>query len=186
MVNETLSKGGNTATRKAAFQLHCAATNSELIVSVCLIVKYFTTGSKCSTVEKCGLTSMYKSYKKNNIHSEKTPWMYRCWSLNSRRECWSRFQKHPEHAPSKFCNRSLTISYIDSLVMSLEQRFSEENLPAYSLLKLHPQVMLDMTCEDFLCSCYNLKVFFGEAALWYNLWKEKNVFSQRSNWKKQN
>ncbi|KAG8235671.1 hypothetical protein J437_LFUL015041 [Ladona fulva] len=39
---ETLLKGtdSNNATRKAAFQMHCAATKSELIVSVCLIAKY--------------------------------------------------------------------------------------------------------------------------------------------------
>lgn len=36
----TLSKDGNNATRKSAFQLHCAATNSQFIVSVCLIAKY--------------------------------------------------------------------------------------------------------------------------------------------------
>ncbi|KAG8236041.1 hypothetical protein J437_LFUL015641, partial [Ladona fulva] len=42
MVLETLSRGtdSNNATRKAAFQMHCAATKSEFIVSVCLIAKY--------------------------------------------------------------------------------------------------------------------------------------------------
>ncbi|CAG9814661.1 unnamed protein product [Phaedon cochleariae] len=37
---EILSRDGNTATRKVAFQLHCTATKSEFIVSVRLIAKY--------------------------------------------------------------------------------------------------------------------------------------------------
>lgn len=61
-------------------------------------------------------------------------------------------QKHranpPAQTPSEFWRRSLIIPYIDSLIMSLEQRFSEENLPAFSLITLHPHVMLDMTYED--------------------------------------
>lgn len=35
---EKLSKDGNNTT--AAFQIHCTATNSEFIISVCLIAKY--------------------------------------------------------------------------------------------------------------------------------------------------
>ncbi|XP_039307843.1 zinc finger MYM-type protein 1 isoform X1 [Solenopsis invicta] len=37
---ELLSKDGNTATRKTAFQLHCAATKSQFIICIGLIAKY--------------------------------------------------------------------------------------------------------------------------------------------------
>ncbi|KAG8233831.1 hypothetical protein J437_LFUL008053 [Ladona fulva] len=63
-------------------------------------------------------------------------------------------QKHRANPPAltsgEFWRRSLIIPYIDSLIMSLEQRFSEENLAAFSLFTLHPHAMLNMTYEDFL------------------------------------
>ncbi|KAJ8876480.1 hypothetical protein PR048_020925, partial [Dryococelus australis] len=39
MALETLSKDCDIATRKTVFQMHCASTNSEFIVCVCLIAK---------------------------------------------------------------------------------------------------------------------------------------------------
>ncbi|CAH2100744.1 unnamed protein product [Euphydryas editha] len=50
----------------------------------------------------------------------------------------------PAQTPSEFRKRSLMIPYLDSLILSLEQRFSEENLPANSLLTLHPHIMVQM------------------------------------------
>ncbi|KAJ8913933.1 hypothetical protein NQ315_005731 [Exocentrus adspersus] len=81
--------------------------------------------------------------------------------------------------PSEFWKRSLIIPYTDSLIMSPEQRFSDKNLPAYSLLTLHTHIMLDMTYEDFMKKkteffvTYNLPEFSAEAELWYNQWREK-------------
>lgn len=48
----------------------------------------------------------------------------------------------PAQTPNEFWRRSLIIPFIDSLIMSLDQRFSEENLPAFSLITFHPFVML--------------------------------------------
>ncbi|KAJ8877629.1 hypothetical protein PR048_022084 [Dryococelus australis] len=64
--------------------------------------------------------------------------------------------------------------------MSLAQLFSKENLPTYSLLPLHPHIMLDIWFEDLFekktecfCNYYNLNCFLGNVGLWYNQWKKK-------------
>ncbi|KAG8223795.1 hypothetical protein J437_LFUL001516 [Ladona fulva] len=139
MALETLSRGtdSNNATRKAAFQMHCAATKSEFIVKAKTIAEHLGADFNMPRV------------------------------INE--------QKHRANPPTltsgEFWRRSLIIPYIDSLIMSLEQRFSEENLPAFSLLTLHPHAMLNMTYEDFLkkttsfCSFYNVNDFLSEAGL---------------------
>lgn len=45
---------------------------------------------------------------------------------------------HPSENVSDYWKRALLIPYLDSLICSLEERFSDDNLPAFSLLSLHP------------------------------------------------
>lgn len=90
----------------------------------------------------------------------------------------------PASTPVEFWKRSLIIPYLDSLITSLEQRFSDENLPAFSLLTLHPFIMLDMTLEEFkkrtydFSNYYDLTNFYNEAELWYILWRDKKIKKQ--------
>ena len=203
MALDILSKDGNIATRKAAFPMYCAATNSQFIVSMCLIAKYSallqpvvnTLQSKSMDLLQCAnhikkITDVLKKHRENaDVQSQsfidEAEKIAENLGIDFRMPRVNNQQKHranpPAQTPSEYWKRSLIIPYIDSLIMSLEQRFSEENLPAYSLLTLHPHVMLDMTYEDFLkktesfYSYYNLHGFLDEAELWYNQWKERNI-----------
>ncbi|CAI6368778.1 unnamed protein product [Macrosiphum euphorbiae] len=94
-------------------------------------------------------------------------------------------QQHRSNPPAlnsaEFWKRSLLIPYLDSLISSLERRFSDENIPAFSLLLLHPSNMLDMNTKEFklkindFANYYQIKDLESEAELWYNIWKEKKL-----------
>ncbi|CAG4918450.1 unnamed protein product [Colias eurytheme] len=76
--------------------------------------------------------------------------------------------------------RSIIIPYLDSLISALDQRFSNEHLPAFSLMSLHPNTMLSMTLSDFQENCKAFTNFYElaiepEAELWYKLWKDKGI-----------
>lgn len=81
MALEKLSTDGNNATRKAAFQMHCAATKSEFIVSVCLIAKYSALLQPVVNAlqsKSVDLLQCANHIKKNHRHHEKTPWKCGC------------------------------------------------------------------------------------------------------------
>jgi hypothetical protein len=94
-------------------------------------------------------------------------------------------QQHRSNSPAsnsaEYWKRSLLIPYLDSLISSLERRFSDENLPAFSLFLLHPSNMLDMNIKEFklkindFADYYLIKDLDSEAELWYNTWKEKKL-----------
>lgn len=77
---------------------------------------------------------------------------------------------HPSEDVSDYWKRALLIPYLDSLICSLEERFSDDNLPAFSLLSLHPSNMLQIYEQ-----IYELTNLEHEIELWYSLWKEKNL-----------
>ncbi|KAL4103758.1 hypothetical protein QTP88_019099 [Uroleucon formosanum] len=84
-------------------------------------------------------------------------------------------QQHRSNPPAlnsaEFWKRSLLIPYLDSLISSLERRFSDENLPAFSLLLIHPSNMLDMNTKEFklkihdFANYYQIKDLESEAEL---------------------
>jgi hypothetical protein len=88
---------------------------------------------------------------------------------------------HPAESLCKFWKRSVIIPYLDSLISALDQRFSNEHLPAFSLMSIHPCSMLNMSLVDFkekskdFCQYYDLPLFEHEAELWYKLWKDKGI-----------
>ncbi|CAH2094695.1 unnamed protein product [Euphydryas editha] len=71
--------------------------------------------------------------------------------------------------------------HVSELIPKHSNVFPEDNLPAYSLLTLHPHIMLQMSYQDFIKktelfgSYYNLSGFLGKAELWYNMWEQKNM-----------
>lgn len=197
-----LSKESNNATRKAAFQLYCAAINSEFIVSVCVISKYSALlqpivnvlQSKSIDLLQCAnhikrIIDILRKHR-GNVDEHSCSFVAEAQEIADALEVdftmprIAKRQTHrenpPAESPTQFWKRSLIIPYIDSLIMSLEERFSENNLPAYSLISLHPYNMLQMTFEEFFnkteafCEFYNLNsTFHNEAELWYHLWEEK-------------
>ena len=198
-----LSTDGHAATRKAAFQMHCAASNSEFIVSVCLIAKYSALlqpvvnvlQSKSLDLLQCmnhikRITDLLKTHRENvsaesvyiikdaekiaeDINTDfKMPRVTNRQTLRA---------NPPAASGTEYWTRSFIIPYLDSLIMSLGQRFSNENLPAYELLSLHPSIFLSLPFAEFFqkvkifCDYYNLNNILAEVELWYNLWKEKKM-----------
>ena len=93
---------------------------------------------------------------------------------------------HPCSSSSDYWKSSLVIPYLDSLVSSLQQRFSDSHAPAFSLTILHPANMLKMTSDEFktrskeFSEYYFLPDFDSEAELWYNLWNDKKLTKELS------
>ena len=86
--------------------------------------------------------------------------------------------------PSNFCNPameeyyrlSIFIPYLDSLISSLQIRFSPETRFTFSLCALHSSYLLHHTEEEYfyeidqICKHYEIDDFKAEAATWFELW----------------
>ena len=84
---------------------------------------------------------------------------------------------------SNFCNTameeyyrlSIFIPYLDSLISSLQIRFSPENRFTFSLCALHPSYLLHHTKEEYfneidqICKHYKIDNFKLDAATWFEL-----------------
>lgn len=55
----------------------------------------------------------------------------------------------PADCAQSYFKRAIFIPYLDSLVSSLNERFSEENEVAYSLFQLSPKYMLKLDEEQY-------------------------------------
>lgn len=199
---ENISKDGNAAARKNAYQLHCAATKSVFIICVTLIAKYSAIlepvanalQSKSIDMHTCTnhikrIISLVKDHRQNvDTESENIIETSQGTAsalgtdlqvprIASRQQHRS---NHPAQSSSDYWKRSIIIPYLDSLISALDQRFSNEHLPAFSLMSLHPNTMLSMTLSDFQENCKAFTNFYElaiepEAELWYKLWKDKGI-----------
>ena len=55
----------------------------------------------------------------------------------------------PCDSPESYYRRCVFIPYLDSLITSLSERFSEENEPAYLLFQLHPNNMRHLAKDEY-------------------------------------
>jgi hypothetical protein len=78
--------------------------------------------------------------------------------------------------PEQYFKIAVYIPYLDSLVSTLETRFTEENKPAYSLLSLHPCRMAKLNRNEFkdhikaVADLYKIDNFLEESESWYDVW----------------
>lgn len=200
---EKLSNEGNEGTRKKAFQLHSAATKSAFIITVFIISKYSALlepvvnalQSKNIDLIQCAshvkrITSIISEHRQNvdseiedllndvQVTAEKIDVELQIPRIVQRQ---TNRANHPSTNATEYWKRSLLIPYLDSLKSSLEDRFSDDNTPAYSLQSLHPLFMLKTSINDVksrmnnFCQFYNLEHFDGEIELWFELWKGKKM-----------
>lgn len=86
---------------------------------------------------------------------------------------------HPTTHFSDYWKKSLLIPYLDSLIMALNNRFSDENLTAFSLLSLHLSNLVKTSIDDLklkmneLADFYQIPNLINEIELWLKVWKEK-------------
>lgn len=88
---------------------------------------------------------------------------------------------YPTNDIKEFFRQSLFIPYLDSIIMSINDRFSDENLKAFSLFSLHPKKMKKMSIQEFSKVVKSINHLYGplldnfeeEAITWYEFWLRK-------------
>lgn len=142
---ETLSRDGNNATRKHAYQLHAAASKASFIFSLVLISKYsgiieptvnVLQSVSLDTVQASQHISRILKLIKDHRNdpekvtediikdataiAEKIGLTEDMKSVPRTVERQQHRSNHPAKSPSEFWRRSMTIPYLDSIINSLE------------------------------------------------------------------
>lgn len=200
---EKLSKEGNYATQKTAFQLNNAVKDSTFILCLVLISKYSALLEPVANVLQAKHLDLFSCtdhmkkilniVKKNRRNAEDeienlladSQSLAQIIGVTFQKPRTIERQKNRSNPPStnetEYWKISLLIPYLDFFISSIERRFHDENLPAFSLFLLHPANMLKINFQDFkkkttiFTDYYSLQNFDGEAELWYNHWKDKQL-----------
>jgi hypothetical protein len=75
-----------------------------------------------------------------------------------------------------YFRQTIFVPYLDSLISSLTNRFSEDNSPQFQLFRLHPAIMTRLNRSDFknsvaiISRSYVIDNFELEAMNWYDFW----------------
>ncbi|KAJ8910066.1 hypothetical protein NQ315_013321, partial [Exocentrus adspersus] len=79
--------------------------------------------------------------------------------------------------PEIYFRRNIFCPYLDSLIESIEERFSQKNSTAYMLFKLHPKYIRTLTSENLvqIGALYGLKNIKEEGSLWKDYIIQKNI-----------
>nr|CAI5865645.1 unnamed protein product [Callosobruchus analis] len=197
---ETLSVEGNYATRKSAYQLHSAVTKPVFIVSLQTIAKYsaviepVVNALQAKSIDMISVEKHIKNIKDILRNDREFPDRISNEILQKARAVamdlnieisvprLAHKQTHRSNPPSdndnEYWRRSLIIPYIDSLISSLNIRFSQENTPAFALSRLHPLYMTKTSIADLHKNAESFQEFYnlditGELNLWHNLWVTK-------------
>ncbi|CAH1115523.1 unnamed protein product [Psylliodes chrysocephalus] len=170
--------------------MHAAACKSSFIVSVSLIAKYSAIleplanilQMKTLDIVKANehiqtIVEMLRDHRKNaeNVTAEilkEAGDIVKSSNVDITVARIAGRQKHrnnpPVENPGDFWKRSLIIPYLDSIIGSLQVRFSTDKSPAFSLTHFHPGNMKHVSLEEWkksTSSCesfYNLKGIEGE------------------------
>nr|CAI5832722.1 unnamed protein product [Callosobruchus analis] len=197
---ETLSVEGNYATRKSAYQLHSAVTKPVFIVSLQTIAKYsaviepVVNALQAKSIDMISVGKHIKNIKDILRNDREFPDRISNEILQKARAVamdlnieisvprLAHKQTHRSNPQSdndnEYWRRSLIIPYIDSLISSLNIRFSQENTPAFALSRLHPLYMTKTSIADLHKNAESFQEFYnlditGELNLWHNLWVTK-------------
>lgn len=198
---ENLSMEGNKDTRQKAFQLHCAVTTTSFLICMQVIAVY---SSKLEIVTQM-LQSPSVDLLKVSTHIQRLAEIFKSDRTNSVEEFAKKMltieqnaaalcvtltkprviggtQIHRSNQPSETLNDYFRVSvflpYLDSLVQSLSDRFSEKNQPAFEIFNMHPKVMKALPKEKYESSVVKIAEMYGklldnfkdESVLWYDLW----------------
>lgn len=206
---DTLSLEGNKDTRQKAFQLHCAVTATSFFICMQIIAVY---SSKLEIVTQM-LQGPSVDLLRVSAHIQRLVGIFKTDRLNSVKEfdkimvtveqnaaalgvtlskprVISGKQAHRSNQPSEtisdYFRVSIFLPYLDSLIQSLSERFSEKNQPAFEIFNLHPKVMKTLSKENYESSMIKvaelyaklLKNFKDESTLWYDLWTNTEIDSK--------
>lgn len=200
---DALAKEGNPDTRKTAFLLQCAATKSVFIISVFTIAKYSAIIEPVVNALQAKSLDLFSCSRHVNriltvLNEHRTSADSGMQSIFDEAQEFAdeigvglhlprvaSRQTHRSNPPSSdhndYWKKSILIPYLDSLILSLKERFAPVNLPAFSLFSLHPFNMLDKTKEEMIQQIKNFNEFYGvdnlehEIELWRATWREKSM-----------
>ncbi|CAH1108108.1 unnamed protein product [Psylliodes chrysocephalus] len=197
---DDLQKASTGNTRARAFQLFTTTTSSCFVISLNIISKYsamlepvanmlqgididlfavkkfigdFTEVKKHRHDAESVFHSIYEDAVKiaNACGFELTvP------RLAGKQTCRANYQAKSS-SPEEYYRISIFLPYLDSLLVSLSERFSEEKDAPFSLFKLHPKYLKQLNKDEFIFIINNIKKMYGqfldnfdaEAVLWYNV-----------------
>lgn len=200
----SISKSFNTKTNQRSVELLNAITTSSFVVLLTIISKYSAKFEAISTI----LQGVDVDLQEAMNHIKELLSVIECDRQNSEAQFNLIFEKaketaikinlelklprrtirqtqrdnYPTNNIEDFFRQSLFIPYLDSIIISIKERFSDENLKAFSLFNLHPLKMKKMSLQEFnevVKSIYNiyeplLENFEEEAITWYQLWLKKS------------
>lgn len=195
------SQEGSAKSKQTAYQLYSACTHSKAIISLVVISKYSSIlepVSQALQAVELDLLKVYthiqeiiailKQHRENsesvfgdiisiaeNIADEINV------DLSMPRQATKQLHRpnHPCGSLNEYYRRSIFIPYIDSLISSLQSRFSEEHTETFNLFKLLPQQMKNLCKKEFeevvtnIQKYHNIDNFLYEANVWYDFWSLK-------------
>uniref|UniRef100_A0A2S2PJW3 Uncharacterized protein n=1 Tax=Schizaphis graminum TaxID=13262 RepID=A0A2S2PJW3_SCHGA len=83
---------------------------------------------------------------------------------------------HNVTTPEQYYRVSLFLPYLDSLINSLESRFTQSNEISFKISNLHPSEVIKLSKSDFICTLKNIKDLYSidnlieEGNTWYDYW----------------
>lgn len=198
---EKLSQEGNSGTRKVAFQLLSAVSQTTFIFALCIIDKYNSLlqpvanilQSKTLDVIRCAehiqtITTAVAEHRRSAEEGSEdliksAEEIATALNLELRLPRTASRQQHRANQPaaslSEYFRRSLYVPYLDSLSSSLEARFGKDQSPAFALSLLHPAQIIKITapklqkCMEEVSEFYELEGITSEAELWRTFWINK-------------
>ncbi|KAL4089882.1 hypothetical protein QTP88_024823 [Uroleucon formosanum] len=180
----SMETGVDSQTKSQAFQLHSAATKSNFIVCLFIMATFSCQLEPITNALQAIQLDLSQARKyiseiieAQNVTNElgeeiKIP---RIVSNQKHRS------NHPINTPEDYFRVSLYQPYVDSLIIQLKLRFSNENSAAHSLLNVHPNNMKKMQHDKFKNMIVEINNLFAidnlaeECMLWYNVWKNRNI-----------
>lgn len=198
---EKLSAESNNKTRQRAHQLLCAATTTSFIVCLQIISKYSAQLEPVANILQgisidqyavhghvSSLINIFKGHR-NNADSEFHNLMTKVKEVAEQIGVEIKVPRttskqvyranHSSVNPEDYYRQSLFIPYLDSLISSLSDRFSDTNKSSFSLFQLHPANMKKLSAMKFSAIASNIQEMYGidnfeaEAKSWFEIWKAK-------------
>lgn len=198
---QNLSTGNNTnsATKSRSYQLLAAVSSERFIVCLKIISKYsFLLEPTVNIIQGISvnifdvrkhiqdLTDIFKNHRLT--HSEifreifldvKTTCDSLGLDIKMPRICNKQIHRSNIEAetPEIYFRRNIFCPYLDSLIESIEDRFSQKNSNAYMLFKLHPKYISTLTSDNLveIETLYGLKNIKEEGLLWKDYIIKKNI-----------
>lgn len=201
----TVNQDVNSTTRSRAFQLSCTTSKDSFIVCLIIMAKYSSilepivnklqgVNTNLCTVHQYIKNNLLPILKMHRTKSEDQ--FHNIFNTTNKMACDLDIEIKIPRLANRQTNRSnyntstieeyyrisLFLPYLDSIINSLESRFTESNEIPFKLGNLHPSEMITINKCDFtlilenLHNLYNIDNLIEEGKTWYDFWNiEENA-----------